>query len=262
MDFGIKGRSALVAGASRGLGFAVARELAREGARVALCARSSEVHAAAARIAEETGAETVGIVADVTDATSTDAAIAQTVAAFGGLHILIANAGGAPAGMFENLDDAQWLRAWELNFLSTVRLIRSSIPHMRSAQWGRIITITSMTVRQPVDELILSNAVRPGVVGLVRTLANQLARDGITVNNVAPGYTRTERIEVLLENRAKSNQISPEQAEAAMAASIAMGRLGEPDEFAAAVAFLASARASYITGQTMLVDGGWYRGLV
>lgn len=262
MDFGIAGKTAFVAGASKGLGWAVARELAREGANVAICSRSDEsVHPAAERIAAETGAQVRGFAVDVTDAAQVERAVAATVEQFGGLHILVANAGGAPAGKFDALDEAQWRAGWELNFMSTVHLVRSALPHMRAAQWGRIVTITSMTVKQPIDELLLSNAVRPGVVGLVRSLATQLAPEGITVNNVAPGWTRTERVQTVIKSRADQAG-SEEAAEGALAAAIPLGRLADPEEFAAAVAFLASQRASYITGQTLLVDGGWYRGVL
>lgn len=261
MDLGINGRVAFVAGASRGLGYAVARELAREGAHVALCARDEPgVRQAAATIAAETGAELLPFALDVTSPGAVEAAIAATAEHWGGPHILVANAGGAPAGRFDALDDERWRAAWELNFLSSVRMIRAALPAMRTAGWGRIITITSMTVKQPVENLLLSNGVRPAIVGMVRDLASELAPSGITVNNVAPGYTRTERISAVIQARA-AEAGSAEAAERAMVSTIPMGRLGEPEEFAAAVAFLASNRAAYITGQTLLVDGGWYRGL-
>lgn len=263
MDLGIAGKVAFVAGASRGLGYAAARELAREGAQVAICARNeAALQAAAAQIGHESGSEVLPIVADVTRAEDVQRAIATTVAQRGGLHILVANAGGPPGGHFDDFDDAAWQRAWELSFLSTVRMLRQAIPHMRSGGWGRIITITSVAVKQPIDDLLLSNAVRPGVVGLVRSLATRLAADGITINNVAPGYTMTERVINIFTERAAKAGVSAEEIEQQVMSTNPMGRAGQPEELAAVIAFLASARATYITGQTVVVDGGNYRGLM
>jgi 3-oxoacyl-[acyl-carrier protein] reductase len=263
MDLGLRGRVAFVAGASTGLGRATAWELANEGARVAICARNEErLRATAETIAAETGSEVLALPADVTVAEEVERAIAATVERWGGLHILVANAGGPPGGRFDDVDDEMWRRGWELNFLSTVRLIRAALPHMRRAGWGRIVTVTSVSVKQPVDDLLMSNAVRPGVVGLVKSLATQLAPEGITVNNLAPGYTRTERVEEILAHRsAREGRPSAEVARS-MIGDIPMGRMGEPEEQGAVVAFLASERASYITGQTIVVDGGRYRGLM
>jgi 3-oxoacyl-[acyl-carrier protein] reductase len=261
MDLGLTDKVAFVAGASRGLGYAAARELALAGARVAICARDEvRVTAAAGRLTEESGREVHPFCLDVTAEGQLEAAIDETAARWGGLHILVTNAGGPPPGRFNAIDDQVWRQAWDLNFLSTVRMIRAALPHMRTAGWGRIIAITSITVKQPVEQLLLSNAIRPGIIGLMRDLAAELAPLGITINSVGPGYTRTERVEELLQARA-AEAGSTDAAEQAMVAAIPMGRLGEVEEFAAAVAFLASARASYITGQSLLVDGGWYRGM-
>ncbi|HEX8682114.1 MAG TPA: SDR family oxidoreductase [Ardenticatenaceae bacterium] len=263
MDLGLRGRVAFVAGASTGLGRAAAWELANEGARVAICARNEErLRATAETIAAETGSEVLALPADVTVAEEVERAIATTVERWGGLHILVANAGGPPGGRFDDVNDEMWRRGWELNFLSTVRLIRAALPHMRRAGWGRIVTVTSVSVKQPVDDLLMSNAVRPGVVGLVKSLATQLAPEGITVNNLAPGYTRTERVEVILAHRSTREGRPQEEVERSMIGDIPMGRMGEPEEQGAVVAFLASERASYITGQTIVVDGGRYRGLM
>ncbi len=262
MNLGLQGKVAFVAGASMGLGKAAARELAREGAHVAICARSAEALGAAAQeIAAETGSEVLPVVADVTVEAEVQAAIAQVVERFGALHVLVANAGGAPGGRFDDVSNAMWEQAFQLNFLSTATLIRAALPHLRAAGWGRIITITSISVKQPLDDLLLSNTVRPGIVGLVRSLATQLAPHGITVNNVAPGYTLTERVHHIFEGRAERENISEEEASRAILDAIPMGRMADPAEQAAVIAFLASERASYMTGQTLLVDGGMYRGV-
>ncbi len=263
MDLGLKDKVAFVAGASSGLGKATALELAREGAKVALCARSHDtLHATAQEIANETGGAVLPVVADVTDEAQVRRAIETTVNHFGGLQIVITNAGGAPGGRFPDLNNAMWEEAFRLNFLSNVSLIRHALPHLEAAGWGRIIAITSISVKQPLDNLVLSNTVRPGVVGLVRSLATQLASKNITVNNVAPGYTGTERVSHIFEDAAARQGITEEEAAAAVTNAIPMGRMGDPAEQAAVIAFLASTRASFITGQTILVDGGQYRGLM
>lgn len=263
MDLGLAGKVAFVAGASSGLGKAAALEFAKEGAKVVLCARSeATLHETAQEIATATGGAVLPVVCDVTDEAQVQQAIATTVDHFGGLQILVANAGGAPSGRFGDLTNEKWDQAFRLNFLSNVSLIRAALPHMQAAQWGRIITITSISVKQPIDSLLLSNTVRPGVVGLVRSLATQLAGQNITVNNVAPGYTLTERLHHIFEDVAHQQGITEEQAAAGITKAIPMGRMGDPEEQAAVIAFLASTRASFITGQTILVDGGEFRGLM
>lgn len=262
MDLGLRDKVAFVAAASEGLGKASALELAREGTRVAICARTEETVQAAARdIEAASGAEVLPLVCDVTNAAQINAAIAATVERWGGLHILVTNAGGAAAGRFDALDDEAWDKGWRLNFLSVVQLVRAALPHLQASGWGRIITITSTTVKQPIDDLLISSAVRPGVVGLVRSLASQLGPYGITVNNVAPGFTRTERVTHIFTTRAAANKTSFEDEIKTTTERVPVGRMGEPDELAAVVAFLASTRAAYVTGQTILVDGGAYRGL-
>lgn len=260
MDLGLKGKIALVAASSKGLGRACARELAREGARVMLCARDAGVLAATqAALAAETGAEVLAVPADMTQAADIERVVAETAAHFGGLHIVVTNAGGPPAGYFMEFDDAAWQAAVNLSLMSAVRLIRAALPHLRQARWGRIINITSLSVKEPLDNLVLSNSVRAAVHGLAKTLATQLAPDGITVNNVMPGYTQTDRINQLAAaNAAKSGQTA-EAVLTEMGKPIPMGRVGQPEEFAALVAFLASERASYITGVSVPVDGGRIR---
>jgi 3-oxoacyl-[acyl-carrier protein] reductase len=263
MDLGLKDRVALVAASSRGLGKACALELAREGAQVVVCARDAEHLAdAAAEIATATGAEVFPVQADLTDAAQIRYLVAETLARFGRVDVLVTNNGGPPAGFFVDFDDEDWWAAHQLTLLSAVRLIRAVLPAMRDRRWGRIINITSVSVKQPIDNLILSNVYRPGVVGLAKTLSAQLAADGITVNNVAPGYTRTDRVLDLARARAADGDQSVEEVLADTGSSVPMQRMGEPGELAALVAFLASERAGYITGTTIQVDGGYVASLL
>jgi 3-oxoacyl-[acyl-carrier protein] reductase len=263
MDLGLKDRVALVAASSRGLGRACALELAREGARVVICARDAgQLADAAAEIASATGAEVFPVQVDLADGAQIGGLVAETLARFGRIDVLVTNNGGPPAGFFEDFDDEAWLAAHQLTLLSAVRLIRAVLPSMRQRRWGRIINITSVSVKQPIDNLLLSNVYRPGVVGLAKTLSAQLAADGITVNNVAPGYTRTDRVLDLARARAADGDRTIEDILADTVESVPMQRMGEPRELAALVAFLASERAGYITGATIQVDGGYVRSLL
>jgi len=263
MDLGLRGKSALVAAASRGLGRAVAYELAAEGARVMMCARGSEaLERARAELAEETGSDVRAVAADLSDLEQIARVVRETMDAFGRVDILVTNAGGPPAGPFDAHGWDAWERAVNLTLRSAVELTRAVLPGMRERKWGRIINITSIAVKQPVDNLILSNSVRSAVTGLARTLANEVATAGITVNNILPGYTRTERVEELADANAKKEGVSRQDVLARFEREIPMKRLGEVKEFAALAAFLASERASYITGQSIPVDGGWIRGLL
>ncbi|MGQ9889204.1 MAG: SDR family oxidoreductase [Aggregatilineales bacterium] len=258
MDLGLKDRVALVAAASKGLGYGVARALAAEGARVSICSRSAEaVRAAADRLAAETGAPAMGIACDVTDSAALQAWVDQTVAAWGRVDALLVNAGGPPAGLFVELSDAQWQAAFELNLLSAVRLIRAALPHM--APGSAIVTITSAAAREPVARLALSNVMRAGVAGLVKTLADELAPQGIRVNNLLPGRLDTERVAQLDQHTADKLGIPFDEARARAVAAIPLGRLGTIDEFGAAAAFLLSPAASFITGASLRVDGGMMR---
>ncbi|NML63958.1 SDR family oxidoreductase [Hymenobacter sp. RP-2-7] len=263
MDLGIKGKVALVAAASKGLGRAVAEELAAEGASLVLCARGeAALLATCAEIAAAHGVPVLPVVADV----GTPAGVAQVTEAalgrFGQVDILVTNSGGPPAGPFEAHDAAAWAAATQLLLGSVVELTRAVLPGMKARGWGRILTITSIAVKQPVTGLLLSNSLRAAVTGLVRTLATEVAPFGVTVNTILPGYTRTERVEQLAQAAAAREDISPEAATARWTQEIPMQRLGEPAEFAALAAFLCSARASYITGTSTAVDGGWIKGLL
>lgn len=262
MELGLKGRAALVAAASKGIGRACARGLAAEGARVAICARTpADLEEAAEGIRRETGAEVLAVPADVRRADDVQALVARTVEAFGGVDVLVTNAGGPRPGRFDELTDADWQEAFELNLLSTVRLVRAVLPHMRSRRWGRIIHIQSTSIRQPIEGLVLSNGIRPGVAGLSRSLVAEVSRDGITVNTVCPGRIATDRSRSFLESRARAAGMPLEEFARQDLATIPMGRMGQPEEVAHLVVFLASERASYITGTVIPVDGGLVRGL-
>jgi 3-oxoacyl-[acyl-carrier protein] reductase len=257
MDLGIQNKVALVTASSKGLGRACAEALAREGVKVAICARHGELlKATADALATTTQAEILAIPADVSNARDVEDIVKETVRYFGGLHILVTNAGGPPPGYFQEFDDRQWLEAFNLTLMSAVRLIREAIPYMQKERWGRIINITSLSVKEPLDNLIFSNSMRAAVHGVAKTLASQLAQYGITVNNVMPGYIHTDRIEQLAQYTASQTGKSVEEVLQESARPIPLGRIGKPSEFGAVVAFLASEQASYITGVSLPVDGG------
>jgi 3-oxoacyl-[acyl-carrier protein] reductase len=263
MELGLRGRVALVGGSSRGLGFAVARELAVEGCRVIVCARdAAAVEDARARIAHETGADAAGIAVDLSVPADVERVVALADEQFGAIDVLVTNTGGPPPGPFESHTALAWQAAITQLLESVVNLTRLVVPGMKQRGWGRIVNITSIAVKQPVEGLILSNSIRAAVTGFGRTLANELAPLGITVNNVMPGYTRTERLVHLAEHNARQHGTDVAQEYAAWEREIPMRRLGEPNEFAAVVAFLASERASFITGTSIAVDGGWIRSLL
>lgn len=263
MDLGLRGKVALVAAASRGLGRAVAEELAAEGASLVLCARNAEPLREACRHIElAAGTQVLGVPGDVSSADDVSRIVGSGLRRFGRVDILVTNAGGPPAGRFESLGRGEWEAATRLLLNSVLELTRAVLPGMRARRWGRILNVTSIAVKQPVDNLILSNSLRAAVTGFARTLANEVAADGITVNNLLPGYTRTERVEELARAVAEREGIGEAEALARWEADIPMKRLGEPREFAALAAFLASERASYITGASVTVDGGWVRSLL
>jgi len=262
MDLGIRDRVAIVAASSRGLGQAVARGLAKEGAKLALCARgSAALDAAAGEIRRETGAEVMTHALDVTDYDEVCRFVAAVVERFGRLDICVANAGGPPAKSFAETTIEDWRAAADLNLMSTVYFAKEALPVMQKHQWGRFISITSVAVKQPVDGLVLSNAVRSGVSGLIKTLANEYGRYGVLVNNVCPGYTATARLVELSRTLAAREAVDPAEIEARWASQTALGRVGQPGEFADLVVYLASERATYITGACIAVDGGLIKGV-
>ena len=263
MDLGLRGKVALVAAASKGLGRAVAEELAAEGAKLAICSRDAEaIESVGNEIAQRTGAEVLARAADVSRTADVDAFVDAALSIFGRVDILLTNSGGPPPGRFETLDLAAWRKAAELTLFAPVEFARRLLPGMKERRWGRILNVTSITVKQPVDNLMLSNSLRAAVTGWARTLANEVGETGVTVNNLIPGYTRTDRVVELSQVIAKRDGITTDEAVARWEREIPLGRLGEPREFAALAAFIASERASYITGQSIAVDGGWIKSLL
>jgi 3-oxoacyl-[acyl-carrier protein] reductase len=262
MDLGLRDKVALVVAASRGLGRAIAEELAEEGAALVVCARGAvALEDARAAIAAK-GVSVHAVVADVSETAGVRMAVDSALERFGRVDILVTNAGGPPSGPFDTHDWATWQRAVDLTLRSAVELTRLVLPGMKERRWGRILNVTSIAAKQPVDGLMLSNSIRAAVTGMARTLANEVATFGVTVNNILPGYTRTERVTELNAATAAREGVPVEQIDQRIAGQIPMRRLGEPREFAALAAFLASERASYITGQSIAVDGGWIRALL
>lgn len=262
MDLGLKDRVALVAASSQGLGKAVALGLAREGAKLALCARTDAVlQKTASEIRAETGVEVLAQAVDVTNYEQVRSFTGQIEERFGQIDICVANAGGPPSKSFAETTVDDWKAGADLNLMSTVYLAREVLPGMQQRRWGRFIAITSVTVKQPVEGLILSNSVRAAVAGLIKTLANEYGPSNVLVNNVCPGYTATARLEGLSGKLASAEGVPVEKIKERWAAQAPLRRLGRPEEFANLVVFLASERASYITGVSIAVDGGLVRGL-
>ena len=262
MKLELKDKIALVTAASKGLGYATALGLSREGAKVAMCARTeTDIEDAAKRIRDETGGEVLALTADVTLSKDLQRIVSAAVQHFGGLHILVSNSGGPPPGTFETLDEEKWQVALDSTLLSTARLVQAALPHLKSAGWGRILVITSTSAKQPIPNLLLSNTLRAGIVGLCKTMSQEFAQYKITVNNVAPGSFDTDRLKHLYQRNAEAAGITLEEAKRQMEMKIPLGRLGDPEELANAMVFLASEAASYITGQTIVVDGGQTLGL-
>ncbi len=256
MDFGLKGKRALVLAASRGLGYASALGLAREGCHLVICSRDQQrIDAAADAIRRDTGAKVKALVADVSSSTEAKRLVDVAVAEYGGLEIVVHNAGGPPAGETLQMTDEQWQKAFEQNLLSFTRIVGAAVPEMKKAGYGRVLTIASSSIKQPIPNLALSNALRAGVWGIAKTMSRELAPHGILVNVVAPGRIDTERIAELDHANAQKNGKSIEDVRKASVASIPLGRLGRPEELANLVVFLASQSASYITGQAITVDG-------
>jgi len=261
MDLGLRDKVALVTAASQGLGAAVALKFAQEGARVVICSRDKgRIEGRAAAIRGETGAEILPVAANVTNPADVERLVGTTVDRFGRLDIMVTNAGGPPAAPFLDLTPEHFEAAFQLNMMSAVRLCYAAVPLMLEQGQGSIVAITSISVKQPIDNLILSNSIRLGVIGLTKTLANELGPKGIRVNSVLPGWTRTGRVTELLESRARINNTTPEMEAERIAGSFPLGRMAEPAEFANVTVFLASPAASYVHGVAWQVDGGAYKG--
>ncbi len=257
MDLGLRGKVAMVAASSKGLGLGIARELAREGALVSIGSRNeSEIFDAAESLTEETGAEVLAHVLDVANPNSILQWVENTQETFGGIEMLVVNAGGPPTGTFDDFDDAQWQAAFELTLMSSVRMIRAVLPFMRQEGGGSILTITSCSVKEPIDFLLLSNVMRSGVTSLAKSLSQQLASVNIRVNNLMPGRIDTDRIQMLDQIKSNKDGLTVEEIKIANALGIPLGRYGTIEEFGRIAAFLLSDAASYITGQTLAVDGG------
>ncbi|MBD3291176.1 SDR family oxidoreductase [candidate division KSB1 bacterium] len=255
-------RNALVCGASRGLGFAIAKELAQEGAHVIICSSNQErIHSAADELGNSTGKEITAFKCNLNEKSDIDNMVDRIMDRFNCIDILVNNTGGPPPGYFMEFDVDDWTNAFNNTFVSAIYLTRQLLPRMEKNSWGRIINLTSITVKQPVDNLLLSNSIRMAIIGWAKTISNQYAKQGITVNNIATGYTLTERVHNLAKSIADDSGITAEQAMQKWIENIPAGRLAQPEEIAATVAFLASERASYITGATIPVDGGFIQSM-
>lgn len=262
MDLGLAGKVALLAASSKGLGFAAAEALVAEGARVVVNGRQQAVVDAAVEKLRQAGGEAAGVVADVTEADAAARLVGAAVERFGGLDILITNAGGPPSGAFDATPLESWERAFELTLMSAVRLIREALPYLRQSDAASILTITSISVKEPLPGLLLSNAIRPAVAGLTKTLSQELGGDGIRANSILPGWTRTERVDEIMAYRAQTNNSSVEAEIAKTVARNPLRRMGEPAEFGRVAAFLVSPAAGYVNGVMLQVDGGSYAGLL
>jgi 3-oxoacyl-[acyl-carrier protein] reductase len=262
MDLGLAGKVALLAASSKGLGFAAAETLAAEGARVVINGRAQADVDRAVDAIRQAGGEAEGIVADVTERDAAQRLVDFTVEQFGGIDIVITNAGGPPGGTFDSTPLNAWEQSVELTLMSAVRLIKTALPHLRQSDSGSILTITSVSVKEPIAGLLLSNAIRPAVVGLTKTLSQELAASGIRANSILPGWTRTGRVDELMAYRAEANATTAEVERGKIAGNIPMNRMAEPAEFGRVAAFLVSPAASYVTGVMIQVDGGSYHGLL
>ena len=261
MDLGLKGKRALVTGASRGLGYAIANTLAEEGCRVAINSRSAEkLSASAKEIADAQDVPVFALPADMSDASAPESIIKQAVDALGGLDLLVTNAGGPPPGGFESFSEEDWAKGIDLSLMSHVRLIKAALPYLRESDAASVLTITSYSVKQPIPNLVLSNSIRAATVGLTKTLALELGGDGIRFNSILPGWTKTERVAELMGARAQANGTSVDEELSKQMKECPLGRMAEPQEFANPAVFLLSPAASYITGVMLTVDGGMYKG--
>ncbi len=263
MDLGIKGKTSIVCGASQGLGRASAEALANEGVNLVICSRNfNRIFSTARSISENFGVSVVPIAADISLPESHDKLVNEAIKQFGSIDILINNTGGPSPGKFDEMDDSEWEKAFNLTLMSTVRMTRAVLPHMISKGWGRVINLASISVKQPIPGLILSNSLRSAVTGMAKTLSQEVASKGILINTIATGNFDTERLRSILKNRASASSGTEEDARHELESTIPIGRIGRPEELAYVVAFLASEKASYITGTTIQVDGGVVSGII
>ncbi|MCJ7433076.1 MAG: SDR family oxidoreductase [Anaerolineales bacterium] len=261
MDLKLKNKRALITGSSRGLGYATALALAKEGCKVAINSRDEvKIKSVAEKLSKETGTQVIGLAGDVSLPDMPEKLVKQTVEAFGGLDILITNAGGPPPGSIDSLNEAAWQKGVDLCLMLHVRLIKAALPYLRKSDAASVLTVTSMSVKQPIANLLLSNSIRAATVGLTKSLALELGKDGIRFNSILPGWTETERVAELMTARATANKSTVEEETRKQSELSPLGRMGQPEEFANAAAFLASPAASYITGVMLNVDGGMYKG--
>jgi 3-oxoacyl-[acyl-carrier protein] reductase len=259
MELGFDGKVALVAAGSRGIGRATALQLSREGAAVAICARGEDD---LTKTVEDCQGPAIGVQADVSERDDVERFVQDALDAFERIDVLVNNAGGPPRGGFEDVDSEAFRDALDLNLMSTISLTKECLPHLKEGDWGRIINITSISAKEPLEDLVLSNTARTGVLGAAKTLSREVAEENVTVNSVLPGLTGTDRLQNLIEGQASEAEISYEEAKAESESGIPMGRWGEPQELADVITFLASERASYVTGTALQVDGGLVSGLL
>jgi 3-oxoacyl-[acyl-carrier protein] reductase len=263
MDLGIKNKTAIVAASSQGLGKAIAEGFAAEGVNLVMCARTDKtLRKTAEDIVAQYGVDVLTIVADLSRAADIKRIVKKAVAHFGTIHILVNNAGGPPVARFDELTDSQWEQGVQLTLMSVVRMIREVLPFMQKQHWGRIITINSVAGKQPINDLIISSSLRPGLIGLSKVLANQYGKDGILVNSICPGYMLTQRLEEITKKRAEENSLSVEKYLLQQTKDIPVGRYGDPADLASMAVFLASERARHINGTTISIDGGSIKGLL
>ncbi|MDP2777491.1 MAG: SDR family oxidoreductase [Anaerolineales bacterium] len=263
MDLKLKDKRALVTGSSRGLGYAAALALAKEGCQVAINGRDEvKIKSTAEKLSKETGTQVIGSAGDVSLPDVPEKLVQQTVDAFGGLDILITNTGGPPPGSIDSLDEAAWQKGVDLCLMAHVRLIKAALPYLRKSQAASILTVTSYSVKQPIANLLLSNSIRSATIGLTKTLALELGKEGIRVNSILPGWTKTERVTELMSARATANKSTVEEETKRQASESPFGRMADPEEFANAAVFMVSPAASYITGVMLSVDGGMYKGTI
>ncbi len=262
MDLQLHGKRALVTGASRGLGFATARLLSQEGCQVAINGRDdTRLQTAVLKISSETRGLVYGMPGDISKAEAAEALVRNAVETLGGLDLMVCNAGGPPPGAFESFDEESWQKAVDMSFMSNVRLIKAALPYLRQSEAASVLTVTSYAVKQPIANLVLSNSIRAATVGLTKSLALELGRDGIRFNSILPAWTETERVTELMTARARMNGTSVDEEIAKQSKESVLGRMASPEEFANVAVFLLSPAASYVTGVMLSVDGGMYKGM-